>query len=94
MNVDLDSAEATAQEEAELQRMRQAIMSRGDKRFWQLVPKRTLFKCLWLALVLAGIVWLQRNTERIAQLFNQSVSPSFSPSSSFPSSSSKTREAP
>lgn len=91
MNVDLNSAEATAEEEAELARMRQAIMSRGDKRFWQLVPKRTLFKCLWLALVLAGIVWLQRNTGRIAQLFNQSVSPS----SPFPSSSSsRTREAP
>jgi hypothetical protein len=76
------SNEASDEEKAELERMRRAILHRGDRRFWQLVPKRALFKGFWMILVILAIVWMQRNTGRIAQLFNQSLSPLTSPSSS------------
>jgi hypothetical protein len=72
---DNSSNEASLEEKAELERMRRAILHRGDRQLWQLVPKRALFKGFWLVLVLVAIVWMQRNTGRIAQLFNQSLSP-------------------
>lgn len=85
MNVDhtqpvQDSVEASAEEKAEFEKMRKAILGRGDKGLWHLVPKRALFKSFWLILVLLAIVWMQRNTGTVARLFNQSLSPS-SPSS-------------
>jgi|GEM_PF-4704281 len=72
------SNEASDDEKAELERMRRAILHQGDRRLWQLVPKRALFKGFWLVLVLLAIVWMQRNTGRVAQLFNQSLSPAVS----------------
>ena len=38
------SNEASDDEKAELERMRRAILHQGDRRLWQLVPKRALFK--------------------------------------------------
>lgn len=73
------SNQATQDEKAELERMRRAILQRGDRRFWQLVPKRALFKGFWLILVLLAIVWMQRNTGQLAHLFNQSLSPAVPP---------------
>lgn len=73
------SNEASDDEKAELERMRRAIFHQGDRRFWQLVPKRALFKGFWLILLLLGIVWIQRNTGRITQVFKQSLSPASSP---------------
>jgi hypothetical protein len=67
--------QATEDEKAELERMRRAILKRGDRHFWQLVPKQALFKSFWMILVLLAIIWMQRNTGRVAQFFNQSLSP-------------------
>lgn len=64
------SQEASAAEEAELRRLRKAIAERSSRRLWQLVPKRTLSKALWLILVLVAILWLRRNAGRLAAEFD------------------------
>jgi hypothetical protein len=51
--------------------MRQAIAQRADRRLWELLPKRALFRAFWLVVLLLLILWVQRNSGRITQFFDQ-----------------------
>lgn len=86
-----DSPQASAEEEAELRRMREAIMSRSDRRWWQLMPRKTLFKAFWLLLLLLAILWLQRNSARMAGSYNDALSPGRPPGSQSPPSKARAR---
>ncbi|MDX2020671.1 MAG: hypothetical protein SF187_10540 [Deltaproteobacteria bacterium] len=65
------SLQASREEEEELRRMRQAIAQRADRRLWELLPKRALFRAFWLVLLLLLILWLQRNSGRVTHFFQQ-----------------------
>lgn len=65
------SGEASLEEEEELRRMRQAIAQRADRRLWELLPKRALFRAFWLVVLLLLILWVQRNSGRVTHFFEQ-----------------------
>ena len=65
------SVQASREEEEELRRMRQAIVQRADRRLWELLPKRALFRAFWLVVLLLLILWVQRNSGRVTGFFQQ-----------------------
>ena len=74
-----DPTQASAEEEEELRRLQKAILARSDRQWWQLLPRKTLFKAFWLLLLLFAILWLRKNAGHMAGTFEQSLSPDVTP---------------